>query len=778
MLATVRRRLLGATILFGAPSLFTPAFADTASGVAVAAADAPITDVVVTARHRAENVQKVPVAISVLSGDFLAKTNTVNIEQIAQLEPSVQFTFFNARNANINVRGLGNNIGLANDGIEPGVGFYVDQVYYDRPATATFDLVDLSSIEVLRGPQGTLFGKNTTAGAINITSAAPSFTPEATGEVTGGNLGYFQAKASVSGPLIGDVLAGRLSAATTTHEGYVTNVFDNNKVNASKDFEIRGQLLYTPTSTFKLRLIGDYSKQVSNCCDLVISGIVTPSNGKNFTALSQLFGYTPKVDPFNRQADTNSNIQADQETGGVSAQADWTIPGAVLTSVTAWRFWNWWPANDSDYTPLSILLQSQNGDHQRQFSQEFRIASTGNTLIDYSGGLYLFREQIAQVGATQFGNAATAFLLSPALPALVATNYTLNFNASYNTTSYAAFGQTVWHIDPKWNLTTGLRYTYDHKDGWFNQTAGGAASLAGLPAATAALLGGYRAALGTADYLTERYNNGEVSGQVDLSYQATRNILGYVNYARGYKSGGLNLTQLPAGASPVIQPESIDAVEAGLKTQVFERRLTVNADIFWEQDQNYQANILDPALLKLYLANVPKVRSEGVEVDVQARPTDNLSLYASGTFDDAIYASYADGTCGLETITATHCNLSGRPLAGTPKWALAAGGEYSHPLRVLSREAEAYFGADYNFRSSIYSAASDSIYSRLGSLNLVNARLGLRAPSGRWDVYLWARNLFNQNYFTFISPGIGNTGELTAQLGDPRTFGATLRVHY
>jgi iron complex outermembrane receptor protein len=758
--------------------LVTPAFAETAATVAAAEGAAPPAEVVVTARHRTENIQKVPVAVSVLSGDFLAKTNTTTISQIAQLQPSVQFSFFNPRNANINIRGLGNNIGLANDGIEPGVGFYVDGVYYDRPATATFDLVDIASIEVLRGPQGTLFGKNTTAGAINISTAPPSFKPEATGEITGGNRGYFQSKLSVSGPLIDDVLAGRLSVSTSTHEGYLTNVYDGNKVNASKDLSIRGQLLYTPTSTFKLKVIGDYSKQQSNCCDLVLSGNVSPINGKNFITLSQLFGYTPTINPFSRQADTNSNIKANQETGGVSAQADWTLPGAVLTSVTAWRFWNWYPANDSDYTPLSILTQSANADFQRQFSQEFRIASTGNNVIDYTAGLYLFREQIRAIGVTQFGNAASAFVLGAAVPSVVANGYTLNFNADYNTTSYAAFGQTVWHIAPKWNLTTGLRYTYDHKNGWFNQTAGGAAAITGFPAATTAALLAARAALGTASSLTARDNQGDLSGSINLSYQAAPSILTYVNYARGYKSGGLNLTQLPAGVSAVVAPESVDSVEAGLKTQFFNRRLTLNADLFWEQDQDYQANILDPSLLKQYLSNVPRVRSEGVEIDAQARPTDNLSLYSSLTFDDAVYASYVNGTCGLENITLTHCNLSGRPLAGTPKWSVAAGGEYSHPVRLGNRETEGYVGVDYTYRSSLYSAASDSIYSRLPSLNLVNLRVGVRAPDGRWDAYLWARNLFNENYLTFISAGIGNTGALVSQLGDPRTFGVTLRAHY
>jgi iron complex outermembrane receptor protein len=770
---SARRRLFAAA-LFATTALSAPAFAQPNTATVDAAAAPVVAEVVVTARHRTEDVQKTPVAVSVIGGEFLAKTNTTGISQVAQLVPSLQFEFFNARNANINLRGIGNNVGLASDGIEPGVGFYVDGVYYDRPATTTFDLVDIDQIEVLRGPQGTLFGKNTTAGAINIVTASPTFTPHALAEVSGGDYGYFQAKAAVSGPLIDNVLAGRLSVSASTRSGLLTNVYDGNKVNAYKNLTIRGQLLYTPTSNLKFRLIGDYSKQDSNCCDLVLAGIVSPPNGKNFTTLSQSLGYTPVVDPFARHADTNSRIQAIQETGGVSLQGDYTLPGAIVTSITAWRFWNWWPGNDSDYTPLSVLTQSQNGDYQRQYSQELRIASTGVRTIDYTGGVYVYHEDIRALGVTQYGAAATAFLLSPALPAAVANGYTLNFQGRFRTTSLAAFGQTVWHIAPNWNLTTGLRYTYDHKDGWFNQVASGGVPLTGPLAPFAA----YRAALGTSTAFPAGDDRGDLSGLIDLSYQLTPTVLTYATYSRGNKSGGLNLTQLPAGASAVVAPETLDALEAGVKSRWFGRRLTLNADVFFERDKNYQANVYDTTLAKLYLSNVPRVKSEGVEVDAKAQPSDHLSLYASGTYDQATYDSYANGPCPLELITQPKCNLSGRPLAGTPKWAAAAGGELHHPLVIQSRETEAYLGIDYNFRSSVYSAATDSIYSHLASLNLVNARVGIRAPDGRWDAYIWARNLTDEKYFTFVSAGVGNTGALVAQLGDPRTVGATVRVRY
>ena len=764
ILRSTPRRLTLSLLLAGtALALAADALAD--------AATASVAEVVVTSRHRSEEAQKVPVALSVIGGDFLAKTNTTNIAQLSQFVPSLQFSFFNPRNANINIRGIGNNIGLANDGIEPGVGFYVDGVYYDRPATATFDLIDIAKAEVLRGPQGTLFGKNTTAGAVSLTTTAPSATPDALLEVTGGNLGTFQAKAAVGGPILGDTLAGRLTFAATSHGGLLTNVEGGNRVNAARNLTVRGQLLYTPTDNLKVRLIGDYSRQVANCCDLVLAGIVSPPNGKNFTTLSQAFGYTPVVDPFSRRADTNSPIHARQETGGVSAQVDWSLPAFILTSVTAARFWNWQPANDSDYTPLSILTASATTDFQRQFSQEFRIASSGVNRIDYTGGLYLFREEIAADSVQSYGNAATAFLISPALPSVIGTGYGLHARASYHTTSLAAFGQAVWHITPRLNLTGGLRYTYDRKTGWFNQIVSGGAPLTGALAP----YGAYRLALGAPDYYTVSSDGGDLSGLADLSYQVSPNILAYATYSRGSKSGGLNLAQLPAAAPTVVAPETLDHYEIGAKTRLFARRVTLNADLFWEEDQNYQANIYDTSLGKQYLSNVPKVRSRGVEVDINAQPTQALTLYASGVYDDAIYQSYGAAPCPLESINLNVCNLSGRPLAGTSEWTASFGGEIH---RAAFTGAEVYLGVDDTYRSSVYSSATDSIYSKLPALNLVNARLGLRAENGRWDAYVWAKNLIDEKYFTFIAAGVGNTGQLVAQLGDPRSFGGTLRLKF
>jgi iron complex outermembrane receptor protein len=741
-------------------SLGCPAKAD-------AAADAVVQELVVTARHREENVQNVPATVTAISGDFLAATNTTGIGQLSLLTPSIQFQTVNPRNSQINIRGLGNNVGLANDGLDPGVGFYVDGVYYNRPATATFDLIDIDRVETLNGPQGTLYGKNTTAGAVSVTTRSPTFSPEDSIEVSGGNYGFLQTKASVSGPLWTDKLAGRLSLSTTSRGGFETNIFDGSKINNYNNLTFRGQLLFVPSDVLRVRVVGDYSKQHLHCCSADIDAFWTPPSGANFVTNAQKFGYTPVLG----QVDVNAPVKADQETGGASAQADWSLPSAVVTSITAWRYWNWSPASDLLQTGLDDFKQSGIADRQNQFTQELRIASTGSNTVDYLGGLYFFHEQVNAYGVTQYGSQAVFFLVSAALPASILDGVTFNTFSKYKTDSYAAFGQATWHVTPKLSLTGGLRYTSDDKRGSYAGLSSGGAPLTGALAPFAAIRtaftpnGGFRVST----------RDGAWGGHGDVAYQLTDDAMVYASYSRGNRSGGLNLAQLPAGASAVVAPETVDAYEAGIKSRLFDRRLTLNATVFYEKDEKYQAQTIDPVLLKAYLANIPEVRSQGVELNALARPNDAWSAYGSVTYDDAIYAKFPTAPCPVEQPlpTPASCNLNGAQLPGVPRWALSTGFEFHRDLSFGAHTAVGYLGADDSYRSKLNTAATDSVYAELPSRNLVNARLGIRSADRRWDAFLWAKNLGDLRYLTnraALAPGY-----IYGLQGEPQTFGVTLR---
>lgn len=451
-------------------SLAVPSYGWAAEAETVEAAEAfegDAGEIFVTARRRDEDAQDVPIALSVVDTAALEKTGNFTIGQIQQLVPSLQVFSFNPRNTNINIRGLGSNVSLTNDGLENGVGFYIDNVYYGRVGQSQFDLVDLQQIEVLRGPQGTLFGKNTTSGAINISSRAPSFDPEFSGEFSLGNYGYHQVRASASGALVEDTLAIRLSVSDTAHEGYLYNVKQHADAQDYSNTSVRGQLLFTPTEALSLRLIGDYSRQRQNHVLNVFANYVgTYENGatipNNFAIRAARFtGYTPlAINPFARLGESDGHYQSNMEGYGVSGQIDWDIGPAALTSVTAYRWWDWNPANDGDSTALPIVTKAQQANRQRQFSQEIRLASTGRNKIDYVVGAYYFWQIVRGYGATAYGPAAALWNL-PAVNPLIANaalnGFEANSTSTPQTKSFALFGQADWNVSDAISLTVGLR---------------------------------------------------------------------------------------------------------------------------------------------------------------------------------------------------------------------------------------------------------------------------------------------------------------------------------
>ena len=414
--------------------------------------------VVTASRRREENVQDVPIAITALSAEAIERRGDYTLSQIQHQVRTLQVFSFNPRNTNINIRGLGSNVALTNDGLENGVGIYIDNVYYGRVGQSQFDLVDLQQIEVLRGPQGTLFGKNTTSGAINITSRAPSFDPEFSGEATIGDYGYHQVRGSISAPLIGDSVAFRLSVADTHRDGFLYNPTKKTHAQDYDNFSIRGQLLIKPSEDVSIRLIGDFSRQKQNHVLNVLAGVFTKyDNGatipENFLIRTARAGYTPaSLNPFDRIGDSDGHYQSNMDGYGVSGQVDWNLGKVALTSITSYRWWDWNPANDSDSTALPVLTKGQQSNRQRQFSQEIRLASTGKNTIDWVVGGYYFWQIIRGYGKVAYGSAAPNWFL-PTLPPVLANaalnGFESNSTSTPETKSLAVFGQATWNITPE-----------------------------------------------------------------------------------------------------------------------------------------------------------------------------------------------------------------------------------------------------------------------------------------------------------------------------------------
>ncbi|WP_235560438.1 TonB-dependent receptor [Brevundimonas sp. Leaf363] len=755
---------------------------------------ASVGDIIVTARRREESVQDVPIALTVINEELLERTGAYNVSQISQVAPTVQLLSSNPRNTAITIRGLGASYGLANDGLEQGVGVYIDQVYYGRPATATLDFVDLERIEILRGPQGTLFGKNTTAGALNITTQAPSFTPEALGEVSIGDYDFRQVKASVSGPLYGDTLAGRVSFVSTQRDGMLYNVTQDERQNSQDSISWRGQLLYQPTEDLRVRLYADYSDQTPECCTQVyvrVGDTLKPAN-LEFAALAAGRGYVPNTDPYDRIADVDSGILADQIHRGVSAIIDYDFGWATLTSVSAWRSWDWRPQNDRDYTALDITRQSANPSDQDQWSQELRLAG-GSGNFTWVGGLYAFHQAVETHGVTEYGADGT-YWLSPAFyQANLATTgratldalldgYTVFNDSRIETDSYAAFAQVTWDITDDLHLTPGLRYTREEKEGAYATTVSG-----GLANPTPAQLTARNGIARPQSYAASLEDD-DLSGQVALSYDVTDTFLVYGSWARGYKSGGINMAGIPnlpdgtpALNNAVVKPEVVTTYELGIKSQWFDRRLTTNLAAYRTDIDDYQANVVDtgPGALRGYLANAEKVEIQGVELDTTARPNEFIDLYANVAWTDGEYASFANGPCPLELIgtSTVACDLSGKELPGVSPWAAGVGTEIHAPSNWFGIAGEAFVGADASYRSKYNSDAAVSQYTEIDSYALVSLRAGYRANSG-WEAFVWVKNALDEDYLQFVSVQAGNSGLVIGNPGDPRTVGLTLRARY
>ncbi|RYZ18422.1 MAG: TonB-dependent receptor, partial [Sphingobacteriales bacterium] len=340
--------------------------------------DEELVEVVITSRRKLEAAQDVPIPISVIGGGQVADAGAFNVNRLKELVPTVQLYSSNPRNTTLNVRGLGSTFGLTNDGIDPGVGFYVDGVYYARPAATTLDFIDIDRIEVLRGPQGTLFGKNTTAGAFNITTSPASFRPQAKFEVSYGNYGYIQAKASVTGAL-SKKLAGRISFSGTQRDGLLENVVTQKPVNDINNLGVRGQLLYVPSDRVKITLAGDATRQRPEGYAQVVAGVVTtqrPAYRQFNNIIADLNYKLPTLDPFDRKIDHNTTWRSGNDLGGVSLNVDAKLGNGTLTSTTAWRYWNWDPSNDRDFTGLSVLQLSQATSKHSQWTQEVRYAGS------------------------------------------------------------------------------------------------------------------------------------------------------------------------------------------------------------------------------------------------------------------------------------------------------------------------------------------------------------------------------------------------------------------
>lgn len=749
--------------------------------------DSQLNEVVVSARRRKEAVQDVPIPISVVTGKLIADAGAFNVNRVKELVPSVQLYSSNPRNTGVSIRGLGTTFGLTNDGIDPGVGFYVDGVYNARTAVTTLDFIDVEQIEVLRGPQGTLFGKNTTAGAFIVTTLKPQFTSGGTFELSYGNYGFIQAKGSVTGP-IGKKLAGRISFSGTQRDGLLYNTSTQKPVNDLNNLGFLGKLLYSPSEKVEITLSADATRQRPDGYAQVFAG-VAPTLRAEYRQFEQIITdleYTvPNQNPFDRKIDTDTPWKSGQDLGGVSINADIELGSGVLTSTTAFRYWNWDPSNDRDFTGLQALALSQAPSKQRQWSQEVRWAGTLTSKLSGVFGIFAFGQNLdpneahteeSGIHQWRFSQNTTSDLWQT--PGLL-DGYGIKSYPRLKNFSGALFGQLDWSLTDKLSILPGIRLNYDDKEVDFSRFTYG-----GLETEDPALIAIKNSVYSNQSF-TAQVDDTNLSGQLTLAYKFSDQFNAYATYATGFKPVGLNLGGLPTAAGQpilelaVIKPEEASHIEFGLKTSPT-RNSVLNITFFNTDIKDYQTQVqaADLSVNRGYLANAEKVRVRGIELDGSLKIQDFLSVYGSVAYNDGKYISFTNAPPPLEeTGGPTFKDISGGDLPGISEWATSLGTELTTTGQFFGKSGNFFIAADFFYRSAFSSNPSPSTYLVVDGYALLNARVGFRATKG-FSVFIWSRNLLDQDYFEQLLPGAGNAGHYAAVLGDPRTYGITLRYNY
>ena len=788
-----------AAVAFGQGALAqgaTQAAAEASKNPAGESANGMVDEVIVTAQKRAQNLQDVPIVVTVVSAQQLQDAGVRDIKDLAVVTPGLNVTASTSdANTTARIRGIGT-IG-DNPGLESSVGVVIDGIYRSRTGVAFGDLGELERVEVLKGPQGTLFGKNTSAGVLNVITKRPSFTFGGNAEATFGNYGMRGGSASVTGPIIADKLAGRLFIADRHRDGYYdvrlgegprTKTDDNNQ-----DYiTARAQLLWKPVSAVEVLVLGDYSNRYERCCLAVdtVGGSTVPL----VDSLATDAGTLQPANPFARIAYANRSTDQKIQDGGGSIQVDWRLNDQLkLTSITAARHYGIQGGQDSDFSSADIWYRTPD-DFQTKFdtfTQELRLAGSTEKLEWLVGGYYV-KEDLDQRSGIFFGPDYEPFfglLLSAGRsPTTVSTltgrPFGTNFIAgqgaldtySQTTNSFALYTNDSYRLTDKLELTVGLRYTTETKelDTHYTNTSPGnacrAAAARPLPAAAISAICAPSADFAFDDARTHQtHDENRLTGTAKLAYRFNPSILSYVSYAKGFKSGGFNLDRARKGPG-VIDPstefpaETVDSYEVGLKTNTANRRLTVNAAVFHQTFNNFQLNTYTG--ISFLVAPIPEVVSRGLDLDVTWRtPIPGLRIGGGVTYAETQYGQFVP-PAGISA------RLPGTRISYGPLYSASGTISYEHPLPgdlELRTSLVGKFTSDYNTGSNLDPLKVQQ------DLLLLNARVAIGDRRERWAVELWAQNLTDEDYLQVAADKPLQAGSLIGFLGAPRTFGVTLR---
>jgi iron complex outermembrane recepter protein len=727
----VSLRPLKSALLLGA-GLAVWASLPQAAAAQAAPAVGQVEEIVVTARKVSERLQDVPASVTAVTAKQLAAQGINDIQGVAASVPNVSFSggIAGAIQGQVGIRGISTLV--RNIGVESGVGFYVDGVYLGRPDNYNQELIDIDRVEVLRGPQGTLFGKNTIAGVFNITTKQPGAVPEGEIRAETGNYGLARLQAYVMGP-IADGVAAKLALGYVYRDGTYKNLSGGDNGDQINMASMRAELVFTPTDKDRLALSFDGLRDRSHPAFFQVTDLAGAS-GKALIEET-----TPHT------IDNNRPDRLNRDNYGTSIDYTHQFALGELTSITAFRHSAYLAWLDDDQNQVDYLSSDHWGDKTDFFSQELRFSGAIGSRLTYIVGAYYAHQLITTDRILTIGNDLLGMPLG---------DPPLTTKGSVKTNSYALFANADYKLTDKATLSVGLRASQEDKKVAFDQNdpTGIFASI-GLPSLS------YAASA----------SNGDVSPTVSLSYKVAPAVTVYGRIAQGFKSAAFNVDLVASTKGLAAGPETATTYEVGIKSDLFDRRLRANLGVFRTAYDNMQVSQLLGT--GVTLNNAGKATINGVEAEFTAVPIRAIRLDASFGYLDAKYDRYKN--CSVPaSLGGGETDCSGNQIIGAPDFTARFGAEYDYPVSL----GDIVLRADVTHEAPVYFEATNSSRFRSNEHTLLDMRLGLRTD--KWDLFLWSKNITDATYIVYRDDRSASGVLQTTAYGDPRTFGATLTARF
>ncbi len=664
-----------------------------------------IEEIIVTAEKREENLQSVPISITAITGDNLTKIGISNVEDLQFFVPGISIT--NDSMAIVNIRGIGTSaFGVATD---PSTTVHYDGVYISRPTTTYRDMLDVERLEVLRGPQGVLFGRNSAGGTLNIISKLPSKDLSGSVGATFGNYGKRTINGTVSGPL-SDTAQGRLTVVKNDRKGIYKDIVTGARYQNEDSLAGRLTLAFQPSDSIEVILRADGSRERETGYPAVrssypaafrLAGAAIPSRSDQIA-----LDYAPV-----------NNVDA----WGVSSTINWDAGPILLKSITAYRASDVTQKLDVDATNL-FLRNIDFYETSKTFTQELQLLSNGDGALSWILGTFYLREK---------GDDEIRIIEPGRNLAIPETN---------TTNAFAVFGQATYSLTDRARFTAGLRYSYEKKDFDYTVRIGGVQVDAAQPSSSWTAW-------------TPKFG---------IDYDLSEDVMAYVSATRGFKSGGFQL-----GDGQPFLPEYLWSYEVGLKSTMLDRKLRANLSAFYYNYTNLQ--VVEYVNGVARTTNAGKATIKGLELEIQAKPVDRLSITSTLSYLDARYDVYFDSGVSLQ----------GNRLPNAPKWNLTMGAEYTAPVG----SGELVFRVDAAYRDDVFFKASNAPAFTGPNTTLLNSRISYQPESKKWEFALYGRNLTDERYVTYSTVGTDATGVSNPAYplnvyGEPRQYGIQARYFF